>query len=92
MKDKDYTLDQAIIIAKACLKAYTQWGQHADYPYYPWQMVLVMKTLMERGNYDSPTKEEHLKLRRQLSMCEARNARVHKHVAGLSNDPDTGNI
>jgi len=75
MADKTYTLDQAIVIAKSCLKAYKQWGQHADYPYMPWQMVLVMEQLLEGGNFDGLSRAEGNKIKAQLNAALAREAK-----------------
>ena len=73
-----YTTDQAIVIAKQCIKAYQQWGQHADYPYHPYQFVELMKALYEGGNFDGVSREEHNRVIGQLNAANARAAKANK--------------
>ena len=79
--NKVYTLDEAVVIARSCIKAQADWGQSADLPYHQWQLVAVMKLLLENAHFDSPSREEYIKLQRQYSLVLAREARAKGHAA-----------
>ena len=79
-----YSLDQALVIGKALTKTYDQWGQHADYPYYPWQFVQIIHTLMEHMNLDGVSEQEHRHVKQQLAAALAREAKLKNRSNNVS--------
>ncbi len=50
----------------------------------------MVVTALDHGNHDAPSKEEHTKLARQLTACQAREAGLRKQLKEGDTSPEGG--
>lgn len=74
------TIEKARSIAGAIALAYSKYGSQTSVPYSTSQLVEIISVLNSFGNFDGPTKDDLTKLSRQLTACQAREARLRKRV------------